>query len=73
MEKNQYTPRQVGELLGLPHLEVIRRLRKGDITGHKLGWAWIIEELDLEAAKKSDWYQRRLSRQQRGRPQAASS
>lgn len=57
-----FTPRQVGEELDLPHLEVIRRIRRGDIKAQKLGWNWVIEEDAVEAARKSDWYQRRLAR-----------
>lgn len=59
------SPRQVGEILGLTHLEVIRRLRRGDIAGMKMGWNWVIEEEAVEQAKQSDWYKRRLARQKR--------
>lgn len=48
----------------MPHLEVIRRIRKGQIRAHKLGWVWIIEEADFEAIKQTPWYVRRLARQQ---------
>lgn len=58
-----YTPKMVGEELDLPHLEVIRRLRKGDIEGKKLGWNWVIEEAAVEKARNSEWYQKRLARQ----------
>lgn len=69
-----FTARRTGELLGLPHLEVIRRLRRGDIRGQKLGWNWIITEDAIEEAKQSDWYQRRLAKlaAQREQPAAAS-
>lgn len=59
-----FTARQTGEALKLPHLEIIRRLRRGDIKGRKLGWNWVITEEAIEAAKASDWYQRHLARQQ---------
>lgn len=57
-----YTARQAGELLGLPHLEIIRRLRRDDIEGKKLGWNWVISEEALNKAKESTWYLRHLAR-----------
>jgi hypothetical protein len=50
--------RRAGELLGLPHREVIRRIRKGDIKAQKLGWSWIVELDAIEEAKTSEWYAR---------------
>jgi hypothetical protein len=58
-----FTARQVGEVLDLPHLEVIRRIRRGDIIAKKLGWNWVIEEDAVDKARGSDWYQRHLARQ----------
>jgi hypothetical protein len=58
-----FTARQVGEALGLPHLEVIRRIRRGDIKAKKLGWNWVINEDAVDAAKETDWYKRHLARQ----------
>lgn len=52
------TPKMFGERIGLPHVEVIRRIRKGDIDARKLGWNWIIEESEVAKALASDWYQR---------------
>lgn len=57
-----YSARQAGEVLDLPHLEVIRRIRRGDIEAKKLGWNWVIEEAALEKAKNSDWYKNHLAR-----------
>jgi hypothetical protein len=50
--------RRAGEILGLPHREVIRRIRKGDIKARKLDWNWIVDLEDIEEAKNSDWYAR---------------
>lgn len=58
-----YSVSQVAEELDLPHLEVNRRIRRGDIKASKLGWNWVIEEEAVVAAKNSDWYKRRLARQ----------
>jgi len=57
-----YTARQVGDLLEIPHLEVIRRIRRNDIEGKKLGWNWVITDEAVEKAKKADWYNRHLAR-----------
>lgn len=57
-----YSARQAGEALGLPHLEVIRRLRRNDIAGKKLGWNWVITQEALDLARESDWYARHLAR-----------
>lgn len=52
--------RQAGERMGLPHKEVIRRIRKGDIQAKKLsgGWNWVLKEEDVNEAMTSDWYKR---------------
>lgn len=52
------TAKAVGERMGLPHKEVIRRIRRGDIEANKLGWFWIVTEEDMEIAMNSDWYRR---------------
>lgn len=59
-----YSARKAGIELGIPHLEVIRRIRKGDIQAKKLDWNWIITEEAIEEAKQSDWYLRRQARHQ---------
>lgn len=51
-----YSAKQAGLKMNLPHLEIIRRLRKGDIEGSKLGWVWIITEDAIEKAMASEWY-----------------
>ena len=48
--------RELGDLVGVPHLEVIRRIRKGDIHAEKVGWNWIVESSEVERIKGSDWY-----------------
>lgn len=58
-----YSARGAGEKLGIPHLEVIRRIHKGDIRAQKLGWNWVVREDAIEEAKGSDWYKRRIQRQ----------
>lgn len=57
-----YSARKTGEILGIPHLEVIRRIRRGDIKAKKLDWNWIVTEEAIEEAKQSEWYTRRLAR-----------
>jgi hypothetical protein len=52
------TAREVGIRMDLPHTEVIRRIRRGDIEASKLGWFWIVEEGDMVTAMQSDWYLR---------------
>lgn len=52
------TAKEVGIRMNLPHTEVIRRIRRGDIEASKLGWFWIVAEEDMNAAMRSDWYQR---------------
>lgn len=50
--------RRAGEMLRLPHREVIRRIRKGDIKAQKLDWNWLVPLESIEEAKQSEWYQR---------------
>lgn len=52
------TARQAAERLGLPHREVIRRIRRGDIAAKKWGWNWAVDEESVEAVKLTDWYQK---------------
>jgi hypothetical protein len=52
------TAREFGDRLGLEHLEVIRRIRKGDIKATKWGWNWAIPASEVEAVKHRDWYQK---------------
>ena len=54
-----YSAREAAELLGMRHLEVIRRLREGDIVGRKIGWNWAVRGSDILRAKNSDWYKNR--------------
>jgi hypothetical protein len=51
-----FSARQAGEELDLEHLEVIRRIRRGDIEAKKLGWNWVITEAAIEAARSSAWF-----------------
>lgn len=51
------TAREAGELLELEHIEVIRRIRRGQIHATKVGnWFWVIKESEVESVKKSQWY-----------------
>lgn len=53
------TAREAAEMLGLPHREIIRRIRRKDIKAVKWGgWSWAVELESVEAAKTSDWYLR---------------
>lgn len=56
------TARQVGEQLGLEHLEVIRRIRRKDIKARKFGWNWAIEAEEVNRVKQSDWYKKVMER-----------
>lgn len=59
VESDYLSARQAGERMGIPHKEVIRRIRKGDIEAQKLGgWNWILTSAEVDKAMKSDWYQR---------------
>jgi hypothetical protein len=53
--------RQAGEKMGLPHKEVIRRIRRGELKAHKMGrdgWIWVIYDSDVDEAMESEWYVR---------------
>jgi len=65
VESDFLSARQAGERMGLPHKEVIRRIRKGDIEAQKLGgWNWVLTEDGVARAMKSDWYRRNHSAKQ---------
>lgn len=57
-----YSARQFGEAVDLPHNEVIRRIRRGDIVADKLGWNWIIHEKEIARVKDTEWFRRTLKR-----------
>lgn len=54
--------RSVSEALDIPQLEVIRRIRKGQIPAVKWGWNWVVKESDIDGIKVSEWYLRYLAR-----------
>jgi hypothetical protein len=45
---------------GLTHLEVNRRLHKGQINGQKIGYFWAIRTSEVERVKKTGWYKARM-------------
>lgn len=51
------TAREAGERLDLEHIEVIRRIRRGEIQASKKGWFWLISEEEVETVKNKPWYQ----------------
>lgn len=53
-----YSAKQLAHRMDLPHKEVIRRIRKGDIEASKMGWFWIITEDAANLAMQSEWYQK---------------
>jgi hypothetical protein len=50
------TAREVGDALGLEHIEVIRRIRRGEIEATKKGWFWLVKKEEVELVKKKPWY-----------------
>jgi hypothetical protein len=50
------TAREAGDLLDLEHIEVIRRIRRGEIEAKKKGWFWLIKEEEVEKVKRKQWY-----------------
>lgn len=50
--------RRAGELLHLPHREIIRRIRRGDIKAQKLDWNWLVPLESIDEARESEWYQK---------------
>lgn len=61
MAKYLTAPQTAAEL-NLSHLEVIRRIRRGDIQAKKLGWNWIIPSEELDRVRELDWYKRAMAR-----------
>lgn len=59
------TAREFGERIGLDHLEVIRRIRRGDIHASKFGWNWVIEVTEIDRVKEQDWYKKAIARKAR--------
>jgi len=51
-------------MLGIPHHEMIRRIRKGQIKATKPdgGWNYVITEEAVEEARNSEWYKQRVKR-----------
>lgn len=50
------TAREVGDALGLEHIEVIRRIRRGEIEATKKGWFWLVRKEEVDAVKEKPWY-----------------
>lgn len=65
------TAKEFGQQLNLEHLEVIRRIRRGDINAKKFGWFWTIPVTEVDRVRESDWYTRLMER--RGRSSQSSA
>jgi hypothetical protein len=52
------TAKQAGEMMALPHKEIIRRIRKNDLKASKLGWVYVLRRRDVKKAMEAEWYQR---------------
>lgn len=61
---NVLTARELGEAVGLKHIEVIRRIRKGQIRAEKMGWVYVIDREEIERVKTADWYTRLMARRE---------
>lgn len=48
--------------MGMKHLEVTRRIRRGQVHATKVGWVWIIDQKEVERVKKSEWYKAMLAK-----------
>jgi hypothetical protein len=59
-----YSAREAGQELGMRHLEVIRRIRKGQINADRMGWFYIITGEELARIKDQEWYKRLQARAQ---------
>lgn len=57
-----YSASQFGKEISLPHPEVIRRIRRGDIHAGKIGWNWVIHEEEVERVRDTEWYRRTMKR-----------
>lgn len=68
-----YSARQFGEAVDLPHAEIIRRIRRGDIKANKLGWNWVLHEDEVTRVKDTEWYRRVLKRRRQRERTAASA
>lgn len=53
-----FSARQAGELLGMPHREVIRRINRQQIKATKVGWNWMLKEEWINEVMEADWYKR---------------
>jgi excisionase family DNA binding protein len=63
-QNTELTVSQVADQLGIPKLEVNRRIHKGDINARKLGWFWVVEQSEIERVRGTDWFERYTKRQQ---------
>jgi hypothetical protein len=57
-----YSASQFGKEIGLPHPEVIRRIRREDIHAGKIGWNWVIHEDEVGRVRDTEWYRRTMKR-----------
>jgi len=53
---NLLSAREAGEALDLTHLEVIRRIRRGQIRAKKVGWFWLVNTEEVNRVRKKRWY-----------------
>lgn len=43
-----YSPREVAKKTGLSYMQVMRRIRSGQIEAKKIDWNWIIPEAEIK-------------------------
>jgi len=46
MEK-LYTPEEIAKMYNKSYYQVIYALMTGRLKGHKIGWAWVVNDSDL--------------------------
>ena len=54
----QLSVSELAELLGVPKLEINRRIRLGDIKAYKIGWFWVIDAPEVDSIRESEWYKK---------------
>lgn len=47
----------------MKHLEVTRRIRRGQVRAKKVGWVWIIDGREVKRVKEAPWYKAMRARQ----------
>jgi len=54
MSSDYYSPRQVATMAGKSYMQIMRKIRSGEIKAVKIGWNWAIPVSEYNGSDNAD-------------------